>query len=82
MNSLKLARYFPCGVFFSQGRPLAGVIALMLQATLIFWPVAARWATLFCERSGIERLLGELSESNRLAADPYAAPAKKFRQLA
>lgn len=82
MNTLNLAKIFPCVAFFADGRPVAGVIALLLQATLILWPVAARWAFVAHERVGIERLLGELSETNRLEADPYGTVPKKFRQLA
>lgn len=82
MNTLKLAKIFPCVAFFADGRPFAGIIALLLQATLVLWPVAARWAFISRERSGIERLLGELSETNRLAVDPYGTVPKKFRQLA
>lgn len=82
MNSLKLAKFFPCAAFFAEGRPVSGLFALLLQATLIFWPVAARWAYLSHERSGIEKLLAELSETSRLTLDPYGSVPKKFRQLA
>ena len=82
MNTLTLAKIFPCVSFFADGRPVAGGIALLLQATLVLWPIATRWAYVAHERSGIERLLGELSDINRLAVDPYSAPQKKFRQLA
>lgn len=82
MKSLNLAKIFPCAAFFADGRPVAGVLALLLQATLVLWPVAARWAFVSRERLGIERLLGELSETNRLAVDPYGMTPKKFRQLA
>jgi hypothetical protein len=53
-----------------------------MQATIVLWPVAARWAYVSHERLGIERLLGELSETNRLTVDPYGGTPKKFRQLA
>jgi hypothetical protein len=82
MNSLNLAKIFPCVALFADGRPVAGMIALLLQASLVFWPVAARWAYVSHERTGIERLLSELSETNRLTVDPYAPTPKKFRQLA
>jgi hypothetical protein len=82
MNTLTLAKIFPFVSFFADGRPIAGVIAFLLQATLVFWPVAARWAFIAHERSGIERLLGELSDTNRLTIDPYNVAPKKFRQLA
>jgi hypothetical protein len=80
MNPLKLAKIFPFIALFAQGRPIAGCIALLLQLSLVFWPVAARWAYVSQERMGIERLLGELSETNKL--DPYRGTPKKFRQLA
>ena len=82
MNELKLAKIFPCVALFAIGRPVAGFCALLLQATIVFWPVAARWAYVSHERSGIERLLSELSETNRLTVDPYGTTPKKFRQLA
>lgn len=82
MDALKLAKIFPCVALFANGRPVAGSFAILLQATLVFWPVAARWAYVSHERTGIERLLGELSETNRLAVDPYGCTPKKFRQLA
>jgi hypothetical protein len=82
MNSLKLAKIFPCVALFSDGRPVAGTLAVFMQATVVLWPVAARWAYVSHERTGIERLLGELSETNRLTVDIYDHAPKKFRQLA
>jgi hypothetical protein len=82
MNALKLAKIFPCVALFADGRPVAGCLAIVLQASLVFWPVASRWAFVSHERTGIERLLGELSETNRLDVDPYGRTPKKFRQLA
>lgn len=82
MNTLKMARIFPFMVLFGQGRPVAGAVAFLLQLSLIFWPVASRWAYVSHERMGIERLLSELSESNKQAGDPYGRTPKKFRQLA
>ena len=81
MKSLNLAKIFPCAALVADGRPVAGIIALFLQATLVLWPVASRWAHVSRERDGIERLLNELSETNR-AEDPYRFASKKFRQLA
>lgn len=82
MNPLKLAKIFPCVALFADGRPVAGVFAMLMQATLVFWPVAVRWAYVSHERTGIERLLSELSETNRLSIDQYSSAPKKFRQLA
>ena len=82
MKSLNLAKIFPCATFFADGRPFSGVTALLMQATVVLWPVAARWAHESIERTGIERLLNELSETNRSPSDPYRDVSKKFRQLA
>ncbi len=71
---------FPSGVFFSAGRSLAGVAALLMQISLILWPFAVRWARRSNEQSGKDRILAELSDQHRL--DPYARTHKKFRQTA
>ncbi|MBX7489985.1 YqaE/Pmp3 family membrane protein [Helicobacter turcicus] len=41
---LLLAIFIPFAVFFTIGRPIAGVICLILQVTLIGWLPAAIWA--------------------------------------
>ncbi len=41
---LLLAIFIPFFVFFTIGRPLAGIICLILQITLIGWIPAALWA--------------------------------------
>jgi len=41
---LLLALIFPWLQFFTIGRPLAGIICLILQCTVIGWPVAAIWS--------------------------------------
>ncbi|MDX9951206.1 MAG: YqaE/Pmp3 family membrane protein [Methylophilaceae bacterium] len=41
---LVLAIFLPFLVFFTIGRPLAGIICLILQITLIGWLPAAIWA--------------------------------------
>lgn len=41
---LILAIFFPFAVFFTIGRPFAGIICLFLQITLIGWCPAAIWA--------------------------------------
>ncbi|WP_297491676.1 hypothetical protein [Acidocella sp.] len=67
---------------FADGHPVAALFALLMQATLVLWPVAARWAYVSNERMGVERLLAELSDTHQLSVDPYGNTAKKFRQLA
>ena len=41
---LLLAIFLPFVVFFTIGRPLAGIMCLILQVTLIGWLPAAIWA--------------------------------------
>ncbi len=41
---LFLAIFLPFLVFFTIGRPIAGIICLILQITLIGWVPAAIWA--------------------------------------
>lgn len=41
---LLLALFLPFTVFFTIGRPIAGVICLLLQLTLIGWIPATIWA--------------------------------------
>ena len=41
---LLIAFIFPWVTFFTIGRPIAGVICLMLQITLIGWIPATIWA--------------------------------------
>ncbi len=40
---LLLAIFLPFSVFFTIGRPVAGIICLLLQLTLIGWLPAALW---------------------------------------
>lgn len=41
---LLLAIFLPFVVFFTIGRPISGIICLVLQITLIGWLPAAIWA--------------------------------------
>ena len=41
---LLLAIFLPFFVFFTIGRPIAGIICLILQLTLLGWVPAAIWA--------------------------------------
>jgi hypothetical protein len=41
---LLIAIFLPFVLFFTIGRPLAGIICLILQITLIGWIPAALWA--------------------------------------
>ncbi len=59
-----------------------GLLALVMQVSLVFWPLATKWARGMVDQSNIERMLAELSEANRVPVDPYAQPMKRFRQAA
>ena len=41
---LLLAIFLPFLVFFTIGRPVAGIVCLILQLTLVGWIPAALWA--------------------------------------
>lgn len=41
---LLLAIFLPWALFFTIGRPIAGICCLILQLTLIGWVPAALWA--------------------------------------
>jgi hypothetical protein len=81
MKPLTQPGFFPCAIFFDEGRPVMGCVTLLLQASLIFWPMASRLAREATERTGIEKLLNELSDANR-APEDYRYTAKKFHQAA
>ncbi len=34
----------PCLMFFTIGRPISGIICILLQMTGIGWPIAISWA--------------------------------------
>jgi hypothetical protein len=79
---LKLDVWFPCASLFARGRIALGLLALVMQMSLIFWPLASKWARGSADQSNVERMLAELSEANRVPVDPYAQPLKRFRQAA
>lgn len=74
--------FFPCGAFFSAGHLVSGILALLMQLSLIFWPRAASWARRFEDRFEVERMLQQLAKQHRVKPDPYAQPPKKFRRAA
>jgi len=42
---LILALFLPWLQFFTIGKPISGLFCLILQCTLIGWPIAAIWST-------------------------------------
>ncbi|HRD68508.1 MAG TPA: YqaE/Pmp3 family membrane protein [Legionella sp.] len=60
---LLLAIFLPFTVFFTIGRPLAGIICLILQITLIGWIPAALWAVYALSQFNTERKIRELNRN-------------------
>lgn len=44
MVRLIIALLLPWLSFFTVGRPISGIICLLLQITVLGWPIAAIWA--------------------------------------
>jgi len=82
MKSFNLAKFLPCAVFFANGRTVSGVVALLMQATLVLWPVASRWAFQDEERKGIEALLDELSEVTVAVESGFSCHVKSVGHFA
>jgi hypothetical protein len=73
----------PCATFFAAGKGLAGAIALLMQASVVLWPVAYRMARQLNEADAVDRKLSELSSTYKLPNHAiFAAPSKRFRQAA
>jgi len=75
---LRWSDLVPCVSFFAAGRAVAGIVTLLMQLSLIFWPAAAIWARRASNNPEVDRKLAEFAEVHKV--DPYAKPAKKFRQ--
>ena len=56
---LLLAIFLPPVVFFTIGRPIAGIIYLLLMVTLIGWIPAAIWATYALSQYKTEKRIQE-----------------------
>ncbi len=56
---LLLAIFLPFVVFFTIGRPIAGIICLILQLTLIGWIPAALWAVYALSQWNTDRKISE-----------------------
>ncbi len=56
---LLLAIFLPFMVFFTIGRPVAGIVCLILQLTLIGWIPAALWAVYSLSQYKTEKRIEE-----------------------
>ncbi|MDD9918214.1 MAG: YqaE/Pmp3 family membrane protein [Rhodospirillaceae bacterium] len=57
---LLIALLIPFFLFFTIGRPLAGIICLILQVTLIGWIPAAIWAVYALSQYNTDKKIDEL----------------------
>jgi hypothetical protein len=56
---LLIAIFLPFLLFFTIGRPIAGIICLILQITLIGWLPAALWAVYALSQYDTDRKIAE-----------------------
>ena len=56
---LLLAIFIPWLQFFTIGRPFAGITCLILQVTLIGWPIAAIWSVYALSQYETDRKIEE-----------------------
>lgn len=59
-----IALILPFLLFFTIGRPIAGIICLILQVTLIGWLPAAIWAVYSLSQYNTDKKIAEASKSN------------------
>lgn len=60
---LLLAIFLPFVVFFTIGRPIAGIICLILQITLIGWLPAALWAVYALSQYNTDKKIASARQS-------------------
>ena len=62
MDAMRLiiAIFLPFLLFFTIGRPLAGIICLILQITLIGWIPAALWAVYALSQFQTDRKIDDM----------------------
>ncbi len=56
---LFLAIFLPFTAFFTIGRPIAGIVCLILQITLIGWIPAALWAVYSLSQYNTDKKISE-----------------------
>jgi hypothetical protein len=69
----------PCLTFFAAGRLARGLLILLMQVTVLFWPTAARMAREFDEARLLDRMLTEISQSYKLPDSLHARARRRFR---
>jgi len=79
---LTVYTWFPCRLFFAAGRMKLGIIALLMQMSLVFWPMASDWARQFSRDADLEKRLDELVRDYRLPVTEDRLPKKRFAAAA
>ncbi len=64
MIRLILALLIPFFVFFTIGKPIQGIICLLLQLTLIGWVPAAIWAVYALSQYNTDKKIAEAQGQN------------------
>ncbi len=81
MMTNRMVNYFPCATFFRTGHTGSGLLALVMQLSVVFWPSAIRMAREHGEKLGVQKMLTHFSEIYRVpSGTKYAASQKKFSQ--
>ena len=58
-----IALLLPWLLFFTVGRPLAGILCLVLQFTLIGWVLAAIWAAYALSQYNTDQKIAAIADS-------------------
>lgn len=74
---LIIAILLPFVLFFTIGRPLAGIICLVLQITLIGWLPAAIWAVYALSQYNTDRKIADAMGSAAGGAAGGAVPSER-----
>lgn len=62
---LLLAIFLPWLQFFTIGRPIAGLVCLLLQLTIIAWPIAAIWSVYALSQYKTDRKIEQMMGQRR-----------------
>ncbi|WP_093450465.1 YqaE/Pmp3 family membrane protein [Sphingomonas sp. YR710] len=62
---LLLAIFVPWLQFFTIGRPIAGLACLLLQLTIIAWPIAAIWSVYALSQYKTDRKIEQMMGQRR-----------------
>jgi len=78
----KAVTWLPCSLFFAAGRTMLGITVLLMQLSVVLWPVASSWARQFVRETQMEKRLDELVRDYRVALPLDGQPSKRFAAAA